>query len=65
VQAARLIDSYEGLGGQGASLAPGVGGWAEEYELESDGSAEGGAAGTDAGSQGEAGTDGGPEAPFW
>jgi rhodanese-related sulfurtransferase len=64
VQAARLIGSYEGFGGQVASLAPGIEGWAEAYELETSGSAEGNAAGTGAESQAGAEADGGPEAPF-
>jgi len=64
VQAARLLDSYEGFEGQVASLAPGIEGWAEEYELETGGTAEGSAAGTGAESQTGAETDGGPEAPF-
>ena len=58
VQAARLIGSYEGFDGRVVSLAPGIEGWAEEYELETDGPA-----GTDGEPEAEA--DGGdPEAPF-
>lgn len=53
VQAARLIDSYEGFSGRVESLACGVEGW--EYGLEAD---DGGKSGT------ETETDGGPEAPF-
>lgn len=39
VQAARLIDSYEGFDGEVASLAPGIEGYAETYELETDSNA--------------------------
>lgn len=60
VQAARLIDSYEGFEGQVASLAPGIEGWAEEYDLETDDGANAGAAGGGTGAE----TDGGPGAPF-
>lgn len=40
VQAARLIGSYEGMDGTVESLAPGIEGWAEEYDLERDGMAD-------------------------
>jgi rhodanese-related sulfurtransferase len=41
VQAARLVASYEGFDGRVESLAPGLTGYAEEYELEvGDGTAE-------------------------
>lgn len=54
VQAARLIGSYEGFRGRVVSLAPGIEGWAEEYELE-----------TGEATSGEAKADGGdPEPPF-
>jgi hypothetical protein len=58
VQAARLIGSYEGFDGRVVSLAPGVEGWAEEYELETDGPV-----GTKGEPEAEA-DGGGPEAPF-
>ena len=57
VQAARLIGSYEGFEGRVESLAPGLEGWAEAYDLETGRSGAGGAGA-------EAETDGGPEAPF-
>lgn len=58
VQAARLIGSYGEFGGRIVSLAPGIEGWAEKYDLETDAAA--GEEGT------EAETDGGgsPEPPF-
>jgi rhodanese-related sulfurtransferase len=60
VQAARLIGSYEGFEGRVESLAPGIEGWAEAYDVET-----GGAAGNGSGEPAEAETDGGgPEAPF-
>lgn len=34
VQAARLIDSYEGMTGTVESLAPGIEGWSDAYDLE-------------------------------
>lgn len=58
VQAARLIGSYEGFEGDVASLEPGIEGWAEEYDLETDAAA-------DEEGRTEAETDGGgPDAPF-
>lgn len=60
VQAARLIGSYEGFEGRVESLAPGIEGWAEAYDLETGGAAGGNGSGAKA----EAETDGGPEAPF-
>jgi rhodanese-related sulfurtransferase len=42
VQAARLIGSYEGFDGRVASLAPGIEGWAETYDLEAGTAADGG-----------------------
>ena len=53
VQAARLIDSFEGFTGRVDSLEPGVDGW--PYELEGEG---------DHGSGSRGRGDGGPEAPF-
>lgn len=58
VQAARLIGSYEGFEGRVASLAPGIEGWGEAYELETGDDP----VGTDREPEAEA--DGGPEAPF-
>lgn len=57
VQAARLISSYGGFSGRIVSLAPGIEGWAEEYDLESGGAMSG---------EAEAETDGGgdPAPPF-
>jgi rhodanese-related sulfurtransferase len=40
VQAARLIGSYEGTTGTVESLAPGIEGWSEQYDLERDGPAD-------------------------
>ena len=56
VQAARLIGSYEGFDGRVESLAPGIEGWAKEYDLE--------VGGGRAADGGEAAEDEGPEAPF-
>ena len=53
VQAARLIDSFEGFTGRVDSLEPGVDGWPYELEGESD---------HGSGSRGRG--DEGPEAPF-
>jgi len=58
VQAARLIASYEGFGGRVESLADGLEGWAEAYDLVRDA----GPAETDGGT-GESGGEG-PDAPF-
>jgi rhodanese-related sulfurtransferase len=54
-QAARLIGSYEGFRGRVESLAPGITGWADEYELE----VGSGRTAADGGANDE-----GPEAPF-
>lgn len=40
VQAARLIGSYEGMRGTVESLAPGIEGWAEQYDLEREGATD-------------------------
>ena len=56
VQAARLLGSYEGFDGRVVSLAPGIEGWAEEYDLETGDGVGAGGAGAEA--------DGGSEAPF-
>jgi rhodanese-related sulfurtransferase len=53
VQAARLIESYQGVDGEVASLADGLEGW--EYDLET---------GRDDGETADADGDEGPEAPF-
>ena len=53
VQAARLIDSFEGFAGRVDSLEPGIDGW--PYELEGEGDHESGSRGRG---------DEGPEAPF-
>lgn len=37
VQAARLVESYEGFEGRVASLEPGIAGWKTDYGLETDG----------------------------
>lgn len=37
VQAARLVASYEGFSGRVESLAPGIEGWREQYDLATDG----------------------------
>lgn len=36
VQAARLVESYEGFEGEAASLSPGIEGWAERHGLETE-----------------------------
>jgi rhodanese-related sulfurtransferase len=53
VQAARLVASYEGFDGRIESMADGIEGWAERYQLESEMAADG-----------EGADDEGPEAPF-
>lgn len=41
VQAARLVGSYEGFSGRVESLAPGLEGWSEQYDLTTDDAGDG------------------------